>query len=97
LDIEKYSPCQKKKNDFESKNIESFIVYFKPNLLNELKIISSPGKKKWVGVSYLNSFHQSHRGLFYLVSSEKLGFATSLDCVETNTGGLLLCTIRLNG
>lgn len=75
---------------------EEVFINFKKNLISKIDILSSPSYKRSVTVYKLNSLVYKNRGTTYIISSSKLGLATSRECIKNNTGGLLICGIVVN-
>jgi ribosomal protein S8 len=76
---------------------EKIFIHFKPDLIKEINLMSSPSYKRSVNVYQLRSLQYKNRGTCYIVSSSKLkAFEISNVCLQNNTGGLLICAIVLS-
>lgn len=86
---------EKTGKEFNGHLEERAIINFKKDLILRINILSSPSYKRPVTVYKLNSLHYKNSSTIYIVSSSKLGFTTSINCVKNNLGGLLICGVVL--
>jgi len=69
--------------------IITFKYYYNNSLLEKLKIVSSPTKKKIIQLKDVARLSESNNILFF---STSLGLKTLLECKKDKTGGVVLFT-----
>lgn len=71
----------------------SIKIFLKPNLIKDIRIVSTPGRKSYVSVYNLKSSVFKNPRVVYILSTSSLGIVSSNIAIEKNVGGELLCKI----
>jgi ribosomal protein S8 len=77
------------------KDVLSIKVFLKPGLIKDIKIISTPGRKMYISVYKLKSLLFKNPRIIYFISSSAYGIISVNKALEKNTGGELLCSIKI--
>jgi ribosomal protein S8 len=70
-------------------------MFLKPGLIKDIKIISTPGRKCYASVYALKSMFFRHPRTIYFISSSAYGIIPISKALEKNSGGEVLCFIRV--
>lgn len=70
-------------------------VFLKTNLIKEIKIVSTPGRKLYTSNYCLRSVIFRDPRTLYFISTSKYGIVSSNFALEKNVGGEVLCYIKV--
>jgi ribosomal protein S8 len=75
-------------------NFLTITVFLKQNLIKDIRVISTPGRKVYTSVYLLRSWvFKSPRSLFF-ISTSKYGIISSDFALKMNVGGEVLCIVK---
>jgi ribosomal protein S8 len=75
-------------------NFLTITVFLKSNLIKDIKIVSTPGRKLYTTVYQLQSEVFKNPRFIYFISTSRYGIISSNTALKMNVGGEVLCVVK---